>query len=374
MNNFKKNAISGSVFRSCLLILLVTISSDFVLAQESGVAWREALNQEESWYGSKEAQRIADNVILFQNNNGGWLKNIDMADELSPSQITKLKREKTRPSGTTIDNDATHTQMRFMAMVYKSTGKNEYKNSFLKGVDYLLDAQYENGGWPQFYPLRGGYYDHITFNDGAMIGVMQLLRDIARQTPPYDFVDRERCERSQEAIDKGLDIILKMQIEVNGQLTAWCAQHNKEDLSPAKARSYELPSISGGESVGVVRYLMESEDPRDEVKHAIHSAVAWYKESAIMGWEVVWEKDESRPRGMDRYVIEKEGAGPLWARFYDIETNKPMFVGRDGIVKESLNDIEHERRVGYSYLKDYATELLEIEYPQWEKKHGGKVN
>ncbi len=360
---------SRSVIGSGFFVLVLLFSTGNVWPQESGISWREAINQKESWYSSKEAQRIADNVLLYQKNNGGWIKNIDMADELSPSKISKLKREKSRPTGTTIDNNATHSQMRYLAKVFSATGKIEYKDAFLKGVDYLLEAQYENGGWPQFYPIREGYYEHITFNDGAMIGVMQLLREIARQIPPYGFVDRERCERSQVAIDKGLDIILKTQIEVNGKLTAWCAQHDKHDLSPAKARDYELPSISGGESVGIVRYLMQLENPGEDVKHAIRSAIAWYKESVLIGWEVIWEKDETKPRGRDRYVVDKEGAGPLWARFYDTETNKPIFVGRDGIVKESLNDIEHERRVGYSFLGNYAEGLLNEEYPVWEKKH-----
>lgn len=363
------NSKSDSVIRVSLIVIVLALSTEIVWSQESEISWRDALNQEESWYGSKEAQRIADNVLLYQNNNGGWLKNIDMAAKLDEKARKKLLKEKSRKTGTTIDNDATHTQMRYLAKVFNKTGKKAYKDSFLKGVDYLLEAQYENGGWPQFYPIRKGYYEHITYNDDAMIGVMKLLRDITRQHSPYDFVDRERCEKSQVAIDKGLDIILKTQIVVDGKPTAWCAQHHRKTLAPAKARSYELPSISGDESVGVVRYLMSLEDPGDEVKHAIRSAIAWYKESKIMGLEVVWEKDESRPRGRDRYVIEKEGAGPLWARFYDIETNKPMFVGRDGVVKESLNDIEHERRVGYSYLANYAEELLNVEYPAWEKKH-----
>jgi len=58
----------------------------------------------------------------------------------------------------------------------------------------------------------------------------------------------------------------------------------------------------------------------------------------------------------------------MWGRFYDIESNRAIFVGRDSIIKYNLAEIEHERRIGYSYLGNYATSLLEKEYPAWKEK------
>ena len=75
------------------------------------------------------------------------------------------------------------------------------------------------------------------------------------------------------------------------------------------------------------------------------------------------------PGGEDRLVKQKKGAGPLWARFYQIGTNKPIYVGRDGELKETHNEIEFERRVNYSYLGNYAEDLLKNKYPEWEKKY-----
>lgn len=354
--------------KSSVLTSPTGISFGYTAPTSGKVSWRKALHQNESWYGSEEAQRIADNVVIYQNNNGGWLKNIDMADTLSEAQKKQFRKEKSRKSGTTIDNGATHSHMRYLAMVYTATGEESYKNSFLKGVDYLLAAQYKNGGWPQFYPLRIGYYSHITFNDDAMIGVMELLRDISIGDKPYDFVDTGIRKKAKMAIDKAVEIILEMQVEVNGKKTVWAAQHDKDDLSPAKARAYELPSLSGKESVGIVEYLMGIENPGEDVKQAIRSAVAWFEESKITGLKVEWVKDEEKPRGRDRIVVEESGAGPLWARFYEIGTNRPMFVGRDGVIKDHLEEIERERRVGYSYLDNYAENLLEKDYPEWEKR------
>ena len=154
-----------------------------------------------------------------------------------------------------------------------------------------MGAQYENGGWPHYYPIRKGYYQHITYNDGAMVGVMRLLRDVAQEKDPYVFVDQARRDRADIAIQKGLDVILQTQISVNGELTAWCAQHNRETLAPAKARAYELPSISGGEGAGIIIYLMEIDTPDDRVVRAVESAVVWYERSKITGVALIRKKD-----------------------------------------------------------------------------------
>lgn len=336
------------------------------------VPWRKALRQEEKWYGSKEAQRIADNVLLYQHHNGGWYKNNDMSVELSPQEKEELERLSAVDAGTTIDNGATHTQLRYLARVYNATGKEAYKKAFLRGIDFLLEAQYPNGGWPQFYPIKKGYYEHITYNDGAMIGVMRLLRDIAHNDQNYAFVDSKRKEKAAEAIEKGLDIILATQVAVEGKLTAWGAQHDRKTLKPAKARAYELASLSGKESAEIVRYLMEIEDPSKEVKKSIESAMRWFDEAKVMGKRVEWIKGPELPEGRDRIVVEDPEGGPLWGRFTEIGTNRPMFIGRDGIVKYNLDEIEHERRTNYSYIDNYAEDLLKEKYPEWQRKHSSQ--
>ncbi|MDT0644631.1 pectate lyase [Zunongwangia sp. F363] len=339
------------------------------VAQEGENSWEKAQHQDGEWYASAEAQRIADNVLLYQHDNGGWYKNIDMADKLTSAEKDSLRSLKSKSVGTTIDNGATHTQLRYLAKVYEATGRKEYKEAFLEGIDYLLKAQYDNGGWPQFYPIREGYYEHITYNDGAMIGVMELLRNISKNNKPYNFVNAGRRKKAKEAIEKGLEVILATQVKVDGKLTIWCAQHDKDDYSPAKARAYELPSLSGKESTGIVEYLLKIENPSEEVKRSIRSAVKWFEAHKVMGEKVVWVKDTSYVEGYDRVVIKDDAGGPLWGRFNDIKTGTPIFVGRDGIIKQHLADIEQERRVGYNYIDNYAEDLLKREYPEWEKKY-----
>lgn len=337
------------------------------------INWNEALDQEESWYKSTEAIRIADNVLLYQHPTGGWPKNIDMAQVLSEAAKDSIHREQaaggTTLSNITIDNEATYTQMRYLDRVNDATENERFREAFLRGVDYLLEAQYANGGWPQYYPIRKGYSEHITFNDNAMIGVMRLLKDIANQKTPYAFIDQKRQASIASALDKGLDVILETQIKVNGTLTAWCAQYDKDDFSPAKARSYEHPSISGSESVNITRYLMEIEDPSPRVIEAVEAAVKWFEDAAIHGKRLVQQENPDVHRGYERFVKDDPNAPPMWARFYEIETNRPIFSGRDGIIKYHYSEIEHERQVGYSWYGSWPLSLLEEEYPEWRSKH-----
>lgn len=338
------------------------------------IPWGEALDQDPGWYASDEAIRIADNVLMYQHESGGWPKNIDMAEVLSEEDEVRIREEQaeggTTLSNITIDNGATYTQMRYLARVYEATGRERFKEGFLRGIDYLLEAQYDNGGWPQYYPIREGYYERITFNDGAMIGVMRLLRNVAKRNAPYDSVDEKWHAKITTALNKGLEVILETQIEVDGKLTAWCAQYDEQDLSPAGARSYEPPSISGAESVGIVEYLMEIEDPSPEVIRAVEAAVDWFERVKLTDIRLIEVEDPSLPEGYDLVVgLDPTNSSPLWARFYEIGTNYPMFVDRDGNVHYALHQIPYERRMGYAWLRSWAQELLEERYPTWHEKH-----
>jgi PelA/Pel-15E family pectate lyase len=348
---------------------LIVCAAQSASAQQASTRWNNVLQQQPDWYVTSEALRIADNVLLYQRDSGGWPKNIDMAAPLSETQRTELTQKK-NSIDSTIDNSATYTQLIFLAKVYDAQPQSRHRDSFIKGFDYLLQAQYSNGGWPQFYPDLSGYYRHITFNDDAMIGVMKLLRDVANKKPVYAFIDEARRLKAEKAVEKGLECILKTQLIIDGHRTVWCAQYDEVTLQPAAARKYELVSLSGGESVGIVRFLMSIPKPSPVVIDAIEGAVAWFQKSKLTGIRWVEKKDASLPEGIDRVVVNDPNAPPLWARFYELKTNRPMFVGRDGVVKYEVAAIEHERRVGYAWYVEEPGKLLSKDYPEWKRRNG----
>lgn len=335
-------------------------------AKGGPVTFSTLLTQPADWYGSSESQKVADVVMGFQNPDGGWIKlqpDVDMTKPITGPGDLNVRVQ------STIDNDSTFTEMKFLAKMYNATKNEKYKESFDKALDYILNGQYDNGGWPQFLTDPVGYQKNITFNDNAMVNIMTIIRDImTNKDNLYSFVDSERVDRCKTAFDKGVNLILKSQIVVNGKKTAWCAQIDKDTLQPATGRSYELPSISGQESVGIVRFLMSIDNPSPAIIDAIQSAVAWFNEVKISGIKVVTKVDPTMEFGGDRIVVKDPNAPLLWARFYEIGTNRPIFASRDGVVKYNLADISYERRMKYSWYTSAPQSLLTKDYPQWQAK------
>jgi len=351
------------------LTLCAQKTEGFPIDDEERTDWHFLLHQKAEWYRSDEARRIADNMLLLQRNWGGWPKNINAARHFNENEIEEIQIEKDKKDAT-IDNGTTYTHLRYMAKMAKATSEENYRNAFMKGFDYLLEAQYENGGWPQFYPLRKGYYSHITFNDDAMIGVLYLLRDIVDRRPDFSFMAEEQIPKAQIALNKGIDIVIKTQIVKDGKLTGWCAQHDEVTLLPAKARSYELISISGKETISIIEFLMDIEHPSNEVKNAIISACQWFEDAKITGYRLKYIKDKNAAEGFNRMMVKDKKGPALWARFYNVETGQPLWVDREGVICKTYNEISAERRNNYSYVEQYAHQLLTDEYPKWKSKNG----
>ena len=327
------------------------------MAKDRGVA--NYLDKPAAWYASQEGRRIAANVLSWQSDLGGWPKNVDTANAPCAG------RDRQKDLKPTFDNGATTDELRFLARAYSATGDKEDQAAVERGVDYILRAQYPTGGWPHSYPPDQSYHRRITFNDDAMVRLMYLLRDIYSD-PRFGSLDPGRRQGARAAFNQGIACILKCQIKVGGKLTAWCAQHDEKDYSPRVGRSYELPSISGAESVGVVRFLMSLERPTPEVVRAVEGAVAWFDAVKLTGIRVVVVPDENSPTGTDKRVVADPSAPPLWARFYEIHTNRPIFCDRDGVARYQLDQIGYERRNAYQWLSDWPRALLEKEFPAWK--------
>lgn len=325
---------------------------------------------DDDFFKTPEAIRIADNVLLYQQTTGGWPKNIYMPAELTRKERKAALRAKNNVNESTIDNNATSTEIRYLARTYLATGIEKYKDAALEGIRYILKSQYANGGFPQFWPRPTGYYTHITYNDNAMVNVMNLLREVYERKAPYTFVPDDLCRQARTAFDKGVECILKTQVRQNGKLTVWCAQHDEHTLAPAKARAYELPSLSGAESDNIVLLLMSLPNPSPEIIAAIEGAVTWFKENRITG---IMRQEFTNAEGKKDYRMvpcpqDDYPCPVLWARFYTLEDNRPFFCDRDGVKRFDISEIGYERRNGYGWYNDDGTRVLK-KYEQWRKKN-----
>jgi len=353
------------VFRKIFFLLVLSFTM-LTFSQENKKTWKSITqSNDESWFESTEAKNIAENVLLYQREIGGWPKNIQMQDFISDVRKQELIKLKSNPDGCTIDNGSTCQEMIFLSKVYKKQPDERYKTAFLKGVLYLISAQYSNGGWPQYYPLKKGYYSHITFNDDAMVNVLKIFEEIKDKSTVFSIaVPEEIVDRVEEAYNNGINCILKTQVKQKGKLTAWCAQHDRESLEPAQARAYELPSLSGKESAKITLLLMSIKNPSKEIKNSIEAAVCWFEKTKIEGIKI-----ETITTGVgdekDKVVVKDQDAEPIWARFMELKDNKPFFCDRDGIKKATLAEIGIERRNGYGWYTNEPKEVLK-KYQGWK--------
>ncbi|MBQ5902742.1 MAG: pectate lyase, partial [Alistipes sp.] len=325
------------------------------------------------FFCSEEATRIGDQMLLYQRVTGAWPKNTDMVRRLTDQERDMVIKAKEGVHDSTIDNGATTSQMIFLARLYQATGEARFREAFLKGLQYLLDGQYENGGWPQIWPITTGYHAHITFNDDAIANILFIFDDIRNARAPYegDLIDKATRQQVAKAFDKGIECILKCQIFVDGEPTVWCQQHYKDSYEPAPARVFEHACYCTQESAALVRLLMTLPKPSKRVKEAVHGAMKWFDTYKLTGLKYVrtgWRPGEKR----DAKLVEDASAElPIWGRFYNFEYCEPFVCDRDGIARRRLEQIGQERRTGYSWYGSRPAELYPL-YEKWAEKHDPK--
>lgn len=315
-------------------------------------------------YAETDYEKIADNLIAYQNLDGGWLKNIDWLGVLNSDSVKATLNDFEKQS--TLDNRNTFSQIEYLADTYVLTNKLKYRLAVEKGLDYLLDTQKENGEW------RGWDVDAVTFNDDVTTGALELCRNILQGDKSFLWLDQKYLDKIKIAYTRGINLILKTQYIQNGVKTVWAQQYDNVTLEPVKARSFELPGLTAWESSNIVLLLMGIENPSNEIIQAVHDAVNWFKKSAINGiriQQIALNKDKiiNQEYPYDNVVVEDVNAKPIWSRYYELSDNKPFMVKRSGEKVWKLADVNAERRTGYDWYGYWPQEVLD-NYPKWLKK------
>ena len=117
---------------------------------------------------------------------------------------------------------------------------------------------------------------------------------------------------------------------------------------------------------------MSIDHPNKKTIHAVQNSVVWFNESIIHNTRV---KRIPAPRMVtpfrvsvsDRVVVIDSMAPPIWTRYYELKTHRPLFCNRDSKVVYSLSEVLRERRDGYGWYT-YDPQNVLKKYPEWQKK------
>jgi PelA/Pel-15E family pectate lyase len=353
-------------------------SAGAVVLDQTGNFIYQQLETYKSWLStaSGDAAKLtadrtfADNMVSWQLPNGGFDKGGQ--SRYGARWNGSVPRSAwTGANGVevgTLDNDATVTEIMFLADVYERSNAAAYRDGARRALDFILTMQYASGGFPQVYPARANveYSSYVTFNDDAMARALVLLHQITRQAPPLDgdLFTADQRSRAASAITQGVGYILAAQIVQGGTKTVWCAQHDPTSYVPRGARSYELPSKSGKESAGVIGFLM-TQPQTPEIAAAARAAIAWFKSDAVKKANTAYVSRPSSSTDDNYNPIRSQSGSTMWCRFYEVADDRCFFSGRlptddpPGNGKQyDIMDIEPERRYGYEWGGAYGTRLF----------------
>src|SRR5205814_83409 len=153
--------------------------------------------------------------------------------------------------------------------------------------------------------------------------ILELLRNVAAGTNEFAFVSAKARAAAAASFERGLNCVLSARITTNGRRTGWAQQYDMLTLKPTSARNYEMPAQAAGESAGVLAFLMGLPEPRPEVVAAVPEASAWFEKTAIR--DVAFRNVDSD----GRHLVPAPGNGPVWARYYEIGSDRRRLGDRD---------------------------------------------
>ena len=116
-----------------------------------------------------------------------------------------------------------------------------------------------------------------------------------------------------------------------------------------------------------MRFLLSIDNPSPEVAVAVRAAVVWLEKVKVVDHKVLTVPDESLPGGIDKRLIRAPGALPIWGRYYEIGTDRVMYI-EQGKIHYSLDALSHKHRIGHAWIGGrWPAGPLE-EYEDWKRK------
>jgi PelA/Pel-15E family pectate lyase len=243
----------------------------------------------------RAAEAAGDALIQGQLQCGGWDYKIEFDEEqrarwrYRQDGIAGRDAPEGRNTGTFDDNN-TQSAVRYLMALHAATGEERFGEAARYALDFMLRAQFENGAWPQRFPLpEKGYSGFYTFNDNAMNDCIDVMVRAYRQYGDAKY---------QEPAERGGAFIILSQLDA--PQAGWAQQYDA-DLKPVWARKFEPESVCSAVTSRNIRTLVQLhlEFGDDKYLEPIGDAIEWLQESQI--------------------------SDGRWARFYELESNRPLY-------------------------------------------------
>lgn len=289
------------------------------------------------------AVEVASSLVAAQHPSGGWNYLHDFAGEESVRSWYdtigkngwRLEEFHHYYGNATFDDAGTSEASQFLLRVYLEKRDERFAAPLEKSIRFILDSQYENGGWPQRFPFvedapdlhgRPDYTRYITFND-----------DVAGENIKFLLMVWQSMgdQRAMDAIRKAMDIFVATQQPA--PQAGWGLQHTLDDLAPIGARSYEPDALVTHTTAGNIGLMLDFyEWTGDEQFLArIPEAFDWLESVRLSG-------DEIRMPGRE------------FPTFIEIGTNRALINHRRG-----------SNVVNGEYYQNYDSEKPIVHYSQW---------
>jgi hypothetical protein len=253
-------------------------------------------------------------------------------------ECKRIEDHKQRNNGT-LDDNITQSNLGFLMWFDEvSKGRDPAVGEAVQyGLDQLLTAQYPNGAWPVFLDRVFAHRQFVAAwrariplawsrewvkpPSSAMVLNDNLVRDMVRLLLAAD----RHIERDDllPAARRSGEFLLASQLPAPQR--GWAQTYNL-NLEPVWGRKFEPPAVASRETAGAIEALLQLYLRTGEQRYLTGALDA-----------AKWLRESRRPSGD-------------WARFYELGSNRPLFVGSDE--KLTYNDTNlHE---GYGMSGDFG--------------------
>lgn len=272
------------------------------------------------------ARDVGRALAWGQRKEGGWDHRVDVA-HLTPNAETPQRKS----GHCTFDDDITQEAITFLMELDEELDEPWLDESVQLALQFMMEAQFDNGAWPQWYPLRGGYHDYYTYNDNAINDCIRVMLEAHRRYQDPEYLESARL---------GGDFMIASQLAA--PRAGWAQQYS-HDLKPAWARGFEPPGVCTAATARNIRTLIDIYLYTGDEKYLgpIPDAIDWLNRSKLMPQAI---HEDEVGHAADRKI-------DCWARLYEVKTNKPVYGDRENPRKMiyDIHDVSERERSSYGW-------------------------